>query len=165
MYNPVYFRAWYLRNKDKISANGARYRLEHPYKHKTDWKYLKKICRFCDIENVPLIKSSKSKSGRQYYSCRPCNNKRLRKYHTTKSGKKAFHKALNKYYKANPVKVEARREVRYALVSKKLKKPTLCSLCKIKNKKISAHHNDYTKPLEVLWLCPGCHADIHKNNI
>jgi hypothetical protein len=36
-------------------------------------------------------------------------------------------------------------------------KPTTCSEC---NKKsiIHGHHEDYSKPLEVQWLCPKCHA-------
>lgn len=24
------------------------------------------------------------------------------------------------------------------------------------------HHEDYSKPYEVLWLCPVCHADVHR---
>lgn len=30
--------------------------------------------------------------------------------------------------------------------------------------KIQAHHCDYNKPLEVLWLCQRCHHTWHKNN-
>ena len=28
--------------------------------------------------------------------------------------------------------------------------------------KVQAHHEDYTKPLEVTWLCSACHAKVHK---
>lgn len=36
----------------------------------------------------------------------------------------------------------------------------LCSCCDRKSK-LQAHHADYSKPLDVVWLCPGCHASEH----
>ena len=38
--------------------------------------------------------------------------------------------------------------------------PELCKVCG-KNK-VDAHHDDYTKPLEVIWLCKKHHAELHK---
>ena len=36
-----------------------------------------------------------------------------------------------------------------------------CSIC-CSTTNIEAHHNDYAKPLDVIWLCRQCHADHHK---
>ena len=49
--------------------------------------------------------------------------------------------------------------VRQALKSGILTKPEGCSRCK-KIGKVHAHHSDYTKPLNVEWLCPTCHGEV-----
>lgn len=39
-----------------------------------------------------------------------------------------------------------------------------CEHCGAENrdgKKSHGHHTDYTKPLDVMWLCRGCHQDLH----
>ena len=39
-----------------------------------------------------------------------------------------------------------------------VKKP--CAECGI-NEHITAHHEDYTKPLDIIWLCKSCHQQLH----
>lgn len=34
--------------------------------------------------------------------------------------------------------------------------------CRCGNPKTVAHHEDYDKPLDVMWLCQVCHAKRHK---
>ena len=53
-----------------------------------------------------------------------------------------------------PEKDRARRAVKHAVKSGKLVK-TPCELCG--NEKVVAHHDDYSKPLEVRWVCRHCH--------
>lgn len=60
----------------------------------------------------------------------------------------------------NNVKRSAHLLVQYAVRSKKLAKQP-CEICG--NKKVDAHHDDYTKPLEVRWLCKKHHSEHHKN--
>lgn len=36
-----------------------------------------------------------------------------------------------------------------------------CERCDQDARKTEAHHPDYSKPLEIAWLCPCCHAAIH----
>jgi uncharacterized protein YlaI len=35
-----------------------------------------------------------------------------------------------------------------------------CSICGA-NKNIHGHHNNYSEPLKVVWLCAKCHHRIH----
>ncbi len=42
----------------------------------------------------------------------------------------------------------------------RLIKPERCSECG-ESEKVDAHHEDYSKPLEVSWLCRKCHSRLH----
>ncbi len=53
-------------------------------------------------------------------------------------------------------------KLRDHLVRGKIIKPKGCSLCG-KRKKLDGHHEDYNKPLDVIWLCRHCHGNLHKN--
>lgn len=65
------------------------------------------------------------------------------------------------------VKQIAQSKVTYALKTGRLIRPDRCEDCgKRQNKQtfhsgIEAHHDDYSKPLEVRWLCLSCHHKIH----
>ncbi len=48
----------------------------------------------------------------------------------------------------------------------KLVRPNRCENCDRKTvpggaSKIVAHHENYNKPLDILWLCTGCHSFHH----
>lgn len=49
--------------------------------------------------------------------------------------------------------------VRRAVKSGKLIIP---ASCKCGREKVGAHHDDYDKPLDVMWLCQACHKQRHK---
>lgn len=51
-------------------------------------------------------------------------------------------------------------KVHRAVQAGKINKPSACSKCGIECSP-HGHHPDYTKPLEVVWLCVRCHADEH----
>lgn len=54
------------------------------------------------------------------------------------------------------------RKVHLAIHNGKLSKPDKCEKCSRVYKNLHGHHKDYSKPLEVIWLCPACHAAEHK---
>lgn len=58
-----------------------------------------------------------------------------------------------------PEKIKARDAVQKAKKSGKLIVGP-CSVCQA-TEKIHAHHEDYSKPLDVIWLCNKCHHNRH----
>jgi len=59
----------------------------------------------------------------------------------------------------NPVKYKARR-ILYEAVRIGSIKRLPCKKCG--NIKSQGHHADYSKPLNVIWLCPLHHAELHR---
>lgn len=57
----------------------------------------------------------------------------------------------------NPNKHTARVAVMIALRNGTIKKPETCQHCN-HAVRVQAHHSDYSKPLEVTWLCVACHT-------
>lgn len=72
------------------------------------------------------------------------------------------------YYRARDAKYPMeRRRARYAVSravrSGKLIKPKQCESCGASGVSITGHHEDYSKHLEVMWLCRPCHFRQHLN--
>lgn len=45
-----------------------------------------------------------------------------------------------------------------------LKKPSKCQGCKQPARRLEKHHEDYSKPLDVQWLCQKCHGLTKRKN-
>lgn len=58
----------------------------------------------------------------------------------------------------NPEKHRSRALIAYNVSVGKIIKPLVCDGCG-KVKKLEAHHEDYSKPLDVSWLCKKCHSE------
>lgn len=75
--------------------------------------------------------------------------------------KKHWQKRKTKGYVPSREKALARRKLRYAIDKGRLVKPSSCSQCGMRGR-IHGHHSDYSKPLEVEWLCARCHGERHR---
>lgn len=64
-----------------------------------------------------------------------------------------------KWRAKNTIKRSAHLLVQYAVRRGDMKKYS-CEVCG--KKKVEAHHDDYSKPLEVRWLCRKHHMDHHQ---
>lgn len=85
------------------------------------------------------------------------------KYRKSPAGKKSIRISRAKWLANNTVKRAAHILVGNRIRSRKIIKPMKCSEC-LNGGKIHGHHDDYTKPLDVRWLCSVCHTKWHKEN-
>jgi formylmethanofuran dehydrogenase subunit E len=118
---------------------------------------------------------SASPDGRQPY-CRACN---LRERHDWEQANSTRYAATSKRWakknrerfvelhqenrRRHPEKYQARSALTSALRSGKITKPDLCENCgeRTESPQLHGHHVDYSKPLDVEWLCEPCHLAAH----
>lgn len=94
--------------------------------------------------------------GRMRYDADPdATRTRVQAYRSTEKGAAVRKKPTL----LDPAKVAARLAVRVAIKSGKMTRNP-CEKCG--KPKAQAHHEDYSKPLEVKWLCPRCHGLEHR---
>lgn len=122
-----------------------------------------KTCSKCGLPGE-FAKRKVSKDGLQH-QCKSCRSKIIRAlYKKNRKDRISYSKEYRKtHYKgSNPRndKVRAREAVKTAIVRGKITKPDACSKCGSRGK-IQAHHDDYLKKLDVIWLCTVCHAERH----
>lgn len=58
----------------------------------------------------------------------------------------------------NPLARRAHNLVSSAIRRGKLERQN-CRKC---GKRAEAHHEDYSRPLDVIWLCRQCHKELHQ---
>lgn len=64
------------------------------------------------------------------------------------------------YWRNHGRRFEAHDIYRQALRRGEIVAPATCSRCGAEGR-IHGHHEDYAKPLEVVWLCGSCHGARH----
>lgn len=60
----------------------------------------------------------------------------------------------------HPNEVKAARKLRSAVKRGEVIRPKCCDCCGSIGK-VSGHHKDYNKVLDVMWLCHSCHKIVH----
>lgn len=86
-----------------------------------------------------------------------------KEYAKTEQGKAAKKRAMQNYHERYPMKYAAHVIFRNAVRDGKVQRVYECSVCG-STEKVEGHHDDYTKPLDVRWLCEKCHKQWHKHN-
>lgn len=133
---------------------------------------MKKKCNKCKLIKsiIEFNKALKRKSGYQNY-CRDCFSSygktnrikiRAKKLEWIENNKEKYLEIHRNWAKKNPEKVRARQ-----LVNTEIKKGNLSRLaCEVCGNFLSqAHHYDYSKPLDVWWLCTTHHKLADKGKL
>lgn len=128
-----------------------------------------KTCKKCNTDK-PLedfYKMHKSRDGRMN-ECRECAKARSRRNRLASidyyraydraRGNRQSEAYLSEYREKYPRKYKAHNKVNNAIRDKKLFREP-CESCGAENS--VAHHDDYSKPLDVRWLCQACHKQWH----
>ena len=118
-------------------------------------------CKECTKDDNNKNRDKKLSYYKEYDRSRAMLPKRVearKAYAHTENGKRSRMETTKKYRRENPEKWLAHAAVSYAIKTGKIiKKP--CEICGASF--VHAHHPDYSKPLEVIWLCPAHHRMIH----
>jgi hypothetical protein len=117
-------------------------------------------CKPCLAELARISRQKNPARGeynRKYYRD---NKERYDALRTTELYLEKKRKTQFSAYWKDKTKFLARRRVRIAIENGSLIRPDKCERCYLPGK-IHGHHEDYSKPLEVMWLCEPCHIGRH----
>jgi len=138
------------------------------YRDRTHVDGLQSRCKTCDnIAQRKYYENNRESLNKRSSDYNENNKCRIvicaQKYRSSKKGKSVSLKSANRYAKKFPLQRKAVVAVKCAIKAGKIHRKETCSTCG-KKRLTDAHHHDYSKPLEVVFLCRSCHAAWHKNN-
>lgn len=115
---------------------------------------LQSLCKCCESEKARAYK--KTRAGANSQSTAEAAYKRSPK------GKEAIKRSKQAQRERNPDRLAARSALRHALVAGKVRKWPVCAMPCCQETRVQAHHADYSRPLDVVWLCKAHHSAAHR---
>jgi len=141
---------------------GVEKPLAHFYKHGAmPDGYLNK-CKDCVKSRVNKHRADNIDKVRAYDRKRGSFPHRVEarvEYAKTEQGRIAIRRGKDKWEKANPVKRKAQQLIATEVRAGRFTRQP-CAVCDRPN--THGHHPDYSKPLDVIWVCPRHHSMTHK---
>ena len=130
----LYLKKWRKTNRKRLRGYDCEWRKNNPEKVK---EYRKK---YYDKHKVNILEREAIRREKPEYK----EKRRL-------DG--------NFYREKYKDKIKCRQILNKAIIKGKFTRATICSLCGDEGN-IEAHHDDYTKPFEFIWVCDCCHEVI-----
>jgi ribosomal protein S27AE len=123
-------------------------------------------CKECHKEKVRANRAENLEHYRAYDAKRfqedPRVLERHKAYQQTEAGKASHSKSRKKWQAENSDKRAAHIILGNAVRDGRVEKLYTCEECGVTPGKIEGHHDDYTLPLSVRWLCRKCHYAHHR---
>jgi hypothetical protein len=126
------------------------------------------LCRVCNMDLTPddFYPGVASR-------CRDCHKAAMKLNRMTnpavqKYDRERYHRperkamsaaSAKRWRESHPAAYKAQTAVNNAIRDKRLVKG-ICAFCATDNN-VHAHHKDYSRPLDVVWLCAQCHHRLH----
>ncbi len=148
--------------RDKSSSDGyasqckeckRAYRREHYQKNRERTLRVNKLYRDKNKEKIAYMDAAYRERNKEAIKLK----KQL--YYQTEQGRAARARAIAK----NKLRYKVAKQLNQAVKYGKIKKPSNCSACgrAADSRHLHGHHEDYSKPYDVIWLCHICHKDLH----
>lgn len=121
-------------------------------------------CRKCSSKRVvALLSADRERKNRSNRNFKQRNRERIAKQGAEyrKRNRDKINSRYRSRYAQETEKYKARTQLGYAIRTGKIVRPNFCEKCGRKTTP-QGHHHDYSKPLEVQWLCQKCHAKVHR---
>ena len=137
-----------------------------------------KHCPKCEKMKLGIeFYKNASRPGGLDWACKPCVREYQKERHR-KNPERAKAKWKRNYQRArergepwafkhpkprSPEKIMAKQLLHQAMKNEIIMKPGTCSMCNSETEKrlLHGYHANYSKPLDVEWLCPSCHGIVH----
>lgn len=160
----------------KLSLDCGHVKTYSPLDDKRDYARAESLtrakCKVCEsaISDTKTCGSCGEAKGRdEFFSARGCSDglqkrcKQCQKQYiaTLNDGTKYISRAALEHKARYPKKAKAREMLCNAVSRGIISRPQHCEDCGCAAD-LHGHHDDYCKPLDVRWLCRGCHVDWHR---
>lgn len=149
-YYEKYRKNYVKENKEKLKEK----RLESYYLNLEKRREQSKRSYEKNKKEIAVRRAKKRKIQEEKEKIR-LRHKEWRKLNRTRVGE-----ITSEWKKRNPQKAAAHTLILWAVRTGVIVKSEFCQECK-KIGKVEGHHIDYSRPLDVIWLCKNCHSKKH----